>query len=171
MAGRWDDYLEWFEAQLAAEGDVVDTAAVLRVLGAAHTLLERGDPERARAYLNTIPENLDRTDRQVDSSLLEKEQLLAIADGRLDVALQRARQGISSSVDLASAGSIADGLRDAATLAVDLGAPELAMSAAEAVETLPPAGHTRTLDSQLFRLRAMRRRRRATTRPRRTGSP
>ena len=152
--GRWDEQLAFVEEIHAVRDDAASPSIALSMLGAARTLLDRSRPQHARDYLARIPDTLDRTDHQVELTLLFKEQLIAEADGRRDAALTTLQRLVVHAVDVSSPSGIAEGLRDAATLALDARDPARAVAIAEPCAALPPAGHARVIDSQLFRIRA-----------------
>lgn len=153
MHGRWDDNLALVD-ELLATLDPTDTSSALTLLATTRVVLERGDAERARYLLGLIPDSLDPTDFQVEQTLAAKEQLLAEADGRPSEALRPLRRILEISVEMTNAATITEVLHDAATLAVQIGDPERALVISEPVDALPKAGHTRMIDSQLFRIRA-----------------
>ena len=154
LAGRWDESLTTLDELLAAGADPADASITGSLLGGARILVDRGLVEDARAYLELIPATLDTSDKQVEQTLQTRTQLFAEARGNLEEAVAPMLRAVEIAVDLGNASVTAEGVRDATTIANDLGEPERAAAAAAACDTLPPSAHTRVINSQLFRLRA-----------------
>jgi len=151
----------WAEASALADplreeaGQPDSLIGLLLCLG-GQVALERGHPEQVADWLAPVPGNESDLDQQLAGLARWRRHLKAMAEGRPLEALATIADEIPPFLGQGQLWGVAVVLRDAATIAADLGASAApaAAAVAETCATLPPSARLRALESQLLRLGA-----------------
>jgi tetratricopeptide (TPR) repeat protein len=152
--GAWDALLteaDALGAEQSADITMLNSYCIL-----ARVCYDRGEDDRARAWLSLMPPELDTesSDVQVRGVSLRKRRLLAMAGGQLDEALRLIPDEIERSILAKAIDSAVEALADAAEAARRLGDPGAAVPIAELFSAWPHSSRTRLLDAELARIRA-----------------
>ena len=152
FAGDWDDAV--------ALGGTLDyelipeTGIAVPVLSLARIAIDRGESDHALTLLENLPSDTEAPDLQARQSALKRRQLAHELDGALDAALVDVLETVDLALELRNSAVAADLLSDASRYVVSTGDHAAAFSLIASFEVLPASGHTRAIDSQLYRLRA-----------------
>jgi tetratricopeptide (TPR) repeat protein len=151
--GDFDEALARLEA-LGIPDDTNDAGLASTVLSVVRIRLERGEVTEAQDVLARHAGVMDEGDIQQRAVEGWRLALEAEVAGRLDEAGALHRRVVELSLEMRNLAGVAEALKDVADLALRTGDAEHALGAAALVEELPAHARTRSISSQLHRLRA-----------------
>jgi tetratricopeptide (TPR) repeat protein len=152
--GNWDELLaeaDELSAEETADPIILNGYAVL-----GRVCFDRGESDRAKAWLALIPVDLDSasSDVQARGLALRARRVLALVEGRFAEALRLVGDEVEVCLIGSSIDAAVEALADAAEAARRLGDPEAAVPIADLFSAWPRALRTRLFEAELARIRA-----------------
>ena len=153
LRGEWDAALERTE-ELPVSEAAADAVLASVVAGLTRIHIERGDDAVARTLLAKLPTDTSTADVQMRGIALWRRYVEAELDERYDKAIAGVDESIVDAADLLPAQVIAELLHDAARYATLGGDHTAGLRVAEKVDALPATMRVRSVNAQLYRVRA-----------------
>jgi len=153
LRGEWDAALERTE-ELPVSEAAADAVLASVVAGLTRIRIERGDDAVARTLLAKLPTDTSTADVQMRGIALWRRYVEAELDERYDKAIAGVDESIVDAADLLPAQVIAELLHDAARYATLGGDHTAGLRVAEKVDALPATMRVRSVNAQLYRVRA-----------------
>ena len=151
--GDWDLAVA-LGGTFASQSEISDPSLGLALLHLARISIDRGETEAARALLARYGGDVESDDVQQRGVALFVRQYAQELDGATRDALATVAEGLPVAVQTTNSAAMSSLLSEAARYAVETADHATALEAADPVDALPPSARTRSIDSQLYRLRA-----------------